>query len=136
MSILDVAPELQLRVRDRVEEVSRALGIYVRRLDISYDIRTATLYGTATYGWKGLIRLNPAYLNTHPEWYLEHVVAHEYCHLAVERRHGPRAQAHGPEWRTLMEAAGVAPERCYSVDLPDWVEVGPRQRVIGVSKRV
>ncbi len=136
MSILEAIPELQLRVRDRIEEVSRAVGIYVRRLDIVYDLKTATTYGTATYGWKGLIRLNPAYLNTHPDWYIEHVVAHEYCHLATERRHGPRAEAHGSEWKAIMGAAGVPALRCYEVDLPEWVVVGPRQRIIGISTEV
>lgn len=131
MSILEVAPELQARVRSRTEEVGRSLGIYVRRLDISYDLKTAVTIGESLYGWSSLIRINPAYLNTHTDWYLEHIVAHEYCHLAAARRHGVDVPAHGAEWRTLMVTAGVAPTRAYDIELPAWVDVGPRQRIRG-----
>lgn len=130
MSVLEVAPELQQRVRDRIEECSRATGIYIARLAIKYNMTTATTYGNAMYGWDSTIRLNPAYLNTHTDWFIEHICCHEYAHLATVQRHGVEAPDHGFEWRTMMEMAGVAPARCYEVELPDWVVVGPRQRII------
>jgi predicted SprT family Zn-dependent metalloprotease len=130
LSLLQVSPELKERVRGRLEECSRVTGIYIKRLELVYDLKTATTLGEASYGWHNTIRLNPAYLNTHTDWYLEHICAHEFCHLATVRRYGLKMANHGPEWKAIMEAAGVTPTRTYEVELPSWVVVGPRQRIV------
>jgi predicted SprT family Zn-dependent metalloprotease len=39
---------------------------------------------------------------------LREVLCHELAHLAVYRLHGGSARPHGPEWRQLMAAVGVA----------------------------
>ena len=37
------------------------------------------------------------------------VLCHELAHVAVVFLHGPKAKAHGPEWRALVEMAGYRP---------------------------
>ena len=37
------------------------------------------------------------------------VLCHELAHAAVSLKHGRRVQAHGPEWRELVRAAGLIP---------------------------
>jgi predicted SprT family Zn-dependent metalloprotease len=44
-----------------------------------------------------------------PETLLEEVLGHEAAHAAVHSLHGRRAKSHGPEWRALMEQAGLPP---------------------------
>lgn len=39
---------------------------------------------------------------------------HEYAHLVVYHRFGRRAKPHGPEWRAVMNALGLSPERTHS----------------------
>jgi predicted SprT family Zn-dependent metalloprotease len=129
LSILDVSYELEGRVRAHIEDVSRRIGVYVRRLEVTFDLKTAVTLGEATYGWTSLIRLNPAYLNTHTDWYIDNVCTHEYCHLATSRR-SPRASAHGPEWKAMMAAAGATPHRTYDIALPPHVKIGSKQRII------
>jgi predicted SprT family Zn-dependent metalloprotease len=42
-----------------------------------------------------------------PEALLEEVLGHEAAHAAVHAMHGRGARPHGPEWRSLMEQAGL-----------------------------
>jgi predicted SprT family Zn-dependent metalloprotease len=56
----------------------------------------------------GLIRLNPG-LRTGAPAALREVVCHEVAHVATWILHGPRASAHGREWKGLMQRAGYEP---------------------------
>jgi len=61
------------------------------------------------------IRINAALLASHPDDILAETVPHEVAHVAVHRIHGHGARPHGPEWKALMTAFGVAPEPCHTL---------------------
>jgi SprT protein len=57
---------------------------------------------------RGLIRISASVTTGPPELLLE-VLCHEAAHLAADELHGRRIRPHGPEWRSLMTAAGYQP---------------------------
>jgi SprT protein len=57
-----------------------------------------------------LIKLNPILLRR-PQL-LSETVGHELAHLIVYARHGPKCKPHGPEWRKLMQSAGLPIRTC------------------------
>jgi predicted SprT family Zn-dependent metalloprotease len=70
--------------------------------------------GTAEAG-RNIIQLNLFLLNGHPDEFLKQVVPHEVCHLLCSCKF-PMADAHGQEWKRLMRAFGLVPDRCHSMD--------------------
>jgi predicted SprT family Zn-dependent metalloprotease len=56
----------------------------------------------------GLVTLSAA-LKAGDQNVLAEVLCHEVAHIAAYRLHGPRARAHGKEWRDLVSAAGFEP---------------------------
>ena len=58
---------------------------------------------------RGIVRLNPALLETPEQWLIE-TLCHEVAHVAAFRLHGPKIRPHGKEWAALMTAAGFKPQ--------------------------
>ena len=65
----------------------------------------------------GVIRYNPVLLAANAESFLADTVPHEVAHVIAFARHGARIRPHGPEWRTVMDYFGVAPERCHRYEV-------------------
>lgn len=62
------------------------------------------------------VELNPTLLAENPSK-IDEILAHELAHIVVWRRHGSTASEHGPEWRSLMRAAGFVPSRFHGLDV-------------------
>ncbi|WP_456404401.1 SprT family zinc-dependent metalloprotease [Thiolapillus sp.] len=64
------------------------------------------------------IRYNPRMAASQFEAYCQRTPAHEVAHYIIDRLHsGRRVRPHGPQWRELMRAFGLEPERCHQYDL-------------------
>ena len=64
------------------------------------------------------IELNEDLLERHTAAMLHETIAHELAHLLTLRVYGPRARAHGREWREVMRVwLGVEPERTHRFDM-------------------
>lgn len=68
------------------------------------------------------IELNPTLLAKAPDQ-LPVVLTHEAAHIAAFRLFGPRVQAHGRHWRSLMRLAGLPPDITHDIPVD-----GPRGR--------
>jgi SprT protein len=66
-----------------------------------------------------LIRYNSLLLERHPQAFLSQTVPHEAAHLVAFNLFGPRVPPHGPEWRAVMAAFGVRPDRCHNFSVED-----------------
>lgn len=60
-----------------------------------------------------LIRLNQALLLTHPRQFIDEVIPHEICHLAVACHYGAKPRPHGKEWQNLMQNCFGLPANIY-----------------------
>ncbi|MCA8972224.1 MAG: SprT-like domain-containing protein [Planctomycetes bacterium] len=75
------------------------------------------LEGPAGIAWleERTIELDAHLLARHPRR-IDEVLAHELAHLVIHARIGPDAEQHGPEWRALLEIAGVRATRFHAMD--------------------
>lgn len=129
--MIEVPGHILKEVAARLQECGQVTGIEIKRLKVTYDIKTAGLYGDAAYSWMNHIRFNPVYLVHCTDWYISNIVPHEWAHLATFRKHTPGVRAHGKEWKDMMVTVGAAPLRCYDIPpLPGHVKIGPRNRFI------
>ena len=84
-------------------------------LRVEFHARFTRRLGDARHS-PPLIRLSlPLWPRTSPEE-RRSTVLHELCHVVAQRRHGPRVQPHGPEWRELMGIVGETPTPRHGVD--------------------
>lgn len=56
------------------------------------------------------VRLNLALLDPSNRQLLPEVLCHELAHIAVYESNGRRHRPHGPEWQSLVRAAGFEPK--------------------------
>lgn len=73
--------------------------------ELSYEIKSSNCAGFAFYSGKVLFNLS--YFCTHEDALeLEETVAHELAHIVQYRCINQAKQAHGPEFKLLMQLAG------------------------------
>ena len=97
-----------------------------RKPNVRFDKRGTTA-GTANYvKWE--LNFNMVLLNENVEHFVHQTVAHEVAHLvdhqvngSLTRRFDSRGrrvkrQPHGPNWKRVMIALGVSPDRCHEMD--------------------
>lgn len=118
-----VSAELKKRVNDRIDWCAKKLGVNLPTPSIKYDINSARIAGTAQYS-TNTIRLNPVFLNAHTEQFIKQTVAHEYAHLAAQKKYGAFIEAHGAEWKREMRNLGIPPSRCHQYTVPKGVKAG------------
>lgn len=82
---------------------------------VSFDLRGKTA-GQA-YLNNNHVRLNAVLLTENAEEFIEQTIGHEVAHLATHCKYGPNVDGHGPEWRGMMVAFGLEPNRCHSYDV-------------------
>ncbi|MBS3733491.1 MAG: SprT-like domain-containing protein [Phycisphaerae bacterium] len=85
----------------------------LRHVRIGYNSRLRTTAGRAVYD-DARVELNPHLLGAHRDQ-LVATLAHELAHLAVRRRYGAGAAPHGREFRTLLRAVNLSPDRCHAM---------------------
>lgn len=113
-----VVPALRLAARERIAQcvrLAQALGVRLKMPTVSFDLRGKTA-GQA-YLNKNHVRLNAVLLNENAANFIEQIVGHEVAHLATHCKYGPDVDGHGPEWRGMMVAFGLEPNRCHSLDV-------------------
>lgn len=111
--------EMLKKVQNRVTEVQKQLaarGYPLVEIHASVKTLKAGRAGEAL-PHACAIAISEHYLNEHESQVLYRTVAHEVCHVYV-RKYFPRAkQAHGPEFRYLMNSIGVDGSTCHSMQL-------------------
>lgn len=96
--------------------------------EIRYDVKNT--HGGLAYGKEWMIRLNLILCYENEEHFIKQTVAHEVAHLIQRRVYGvvreieingqkitKRVQAHGPEWKSVMELLGIPADRCHNYDV-------------------
>ena len=127
-----VEPLLQQRVLTRIVECHTHHGGSMPVPTVSFDLRGKTA-GQAFLS-KHHIRLNGQLLNENPDDFIHQTVGHEWAHLLCHYRHGPRVAAHGKEWKLIMVALGLNPERCHTYDTTrSTVRRTTRKKPTGIS---
>ena len=89
------------------------------RVTVQFSSRMTRSLGRC-YTERGLIRLSERLLEG-PRSLLEEALCHELAHVAVHELNGKRCRPHGPEWKTLMRAAGYEPLRDFRLPLAELV---------------
>src|SRR6516164_2284669 len=84
----------------------RAPGLQ-NRVSVSFSERMERFLGRSVPR-TGTVRLNAWVLGDNPEL-LEEILCHELAHIAAFQLHGPKVRPHGPEWSSLIRAAGFEP---------------------------
>lgn len=51
---------------------------------------------------KNIIKLNPKLMSENPDYFFEHIIAHELAHILVFQLYGLRVKPHGIEWKKVM----------------------------------
>lgn len=130
METLDAALRLRERGRDLL---SRWSDVWDRpRLEDSIEIEVSRRMRRAlglTHPGRRLIRVSHRVLEA-PPWAWAEVLCHEAAHVVVFERHRRRVRPHGPEWATLMRAAGYEPRTRIDpreLGIP-WTPAAPRPR--------
>jgi SprT protein len=81
---------------------------------ITYDLRGRTA-GQAIFR-QNRIRINRVLLENNFDAFIKQTVGHELAHLVCWKLYGPRAKAHGAEWKKVMGVLGLPPLRCHTFD--------------------
>ena len=124
-------PDLPASYRDRITAWGMQWGIpdLPLRVTVCYSNRLRRSLGRSTPA-TGAIRLNPALAHV-PVSLLEEVLCHEVAHVAARLRFGRRFQPHGPQWASLVHAAGFQPAaRLATARLPNGFRHGAEPAVL------
>jgi predicted SprT family Zn-dependent metalloprotease len=74
-------------------------------IQIEFSARLRTSLGR-TLPARRVVRLNQLLLLPENHSLLPEVLCHEVAHIATYELHGPECRPHGPEWESLVHAAG------------------------------
>ena len=97
-------------IQTTLDEVERCWAVdgFAHRVDVHFSARLTRNFGYFK-SVSGRITLAQRLID-HPDA-LREVLIHELAHKAVFDCHGPHVAHHGPEWKQLMESAGLLPRR-------------------------
>ena len=88
--------------------------------------------GTASSA-KNVVSLNEYFLETETEDMLNNTIPHELAHIVTDKFYPYARQAHGPEFKLVMETIfETMPTRCHSYDLKQLKDTG----IIRTRKKV
>ena len=104
--------QLIKRVEDKVlDTLLLAQRLYNRAFELpklSFDLSSSKIAGQAfLHDWK--IKINPRFLQSNSEEVINVTVPHEVAHLVCFVLHPRAKQAHGPEWKGIMQDFGLKP---------------------------
>lgn len=105
---------LKLQVQRQLKrDLAKASSYFQREFctpTVSYQVRG--LKAGVAYLQQNEIRLNPILLEENGDAFIRQVVPHELAHLLVYQQFG-RVQAHGKEWKMVMEEVLGVPAETY-----------------------
>ena len=111
------APQQQVlaQVASCYQIAETALGRSLPRPKVMFTLRGKSA-GTA-HLQENKLRFNPILLKENLQEFLNHVVAHEVCHLIAYRLYG-RVKPHGKEWQSLMiNIFGLTPSTTHQLNI-------------------
>lgn len=139
-----LSPDALAILRKRINtELTRCLKVielkFGRRFPrplVTFDLTGLRAGSARPRTWQ--IQLNPLFFETHADETVHETVPHEFAHLidyalhpenfrrpvVKKGRKAARRSLHGPTWKQIMRALGVAPERCHQMTVP-----GMRRRI-------
>lgn len=95
-------------VQRRIVVLARTWNVPREALGVEFVVNPRLSRTVARFLCKArVIELGPRFFEESQRH--EEILCHELAHAAVDFVHGPRAKAHGPEWRRLVELAGYRP---------------------------
>lgn len=101
--------------------IERGEQIFRRRFEripVLFDLKGRASGMYRVRGREAVIRYNPWIFGKYFDDNLANTVPHEVAHYLVDRVYGMRrTRPHGREWRALMDAFDVRPERTNNYDL-------------------
>lgn len=114
--------ELIKRVEDKLlDTLLLAERLYNRAFELpklSFELNSSKIAGQAfLHDWK--IKINSRFLQSNSEEVINVTVPHEVAHLVCFVLHPRAKQAHGPEWKGIMQDFGLKPSTYHSMRLPD-----------------
>lgn len=121
----ELQQKVQLKTTETVSKIEELYGIkFPRPVVIKYDLKSARIAGQAIMG-RGVMRLNPHFLEKYKDDYIERTVVHELAHLGIHEVYtvdkGYRVDGHGPEWKSMMRSLGADPSRCHSFEADEGI---------------
>ena len=119
----DVPTPRQLRLIRKWESLWGLSGLTTVCFDLSPRLKTSLARCSPA---ERSVRLNPALLEASNRKLLPEVLCHELAHIAVYESNGRRPRPHGPEWQSLVRAAGFEPKTRLALNTPGtWERVRP-----------
>jgi len=127
-----LSPEQRQRVvvatRRSIARAGMLFGCDLAEIPVTFDLRGRAAGMYRVRGGQREIRYNPHIFARYFGDNLENTVPHEVAHYVIDVLHGlRRVRPHGPEWRAVMRAFGVAPAATCRYDL-DGIPVRRQQR--------
>lgn len=113
-----ITPELHARVNSTVQScIKKILGqSYELHVPVSYRKDMVRVAGRAFMTSKK-IELNEQLFLGNVDTFFSRTIPHEAAHLITKILYPKAKQAHGPEWRNVMNRLGVEDvKRCHSYD--------------------
>lgn len=81
---------------------------------VRFDLRGLTAGMASMKDGKTSVRVNMDIYRDNQAHYLNQTIPHEVAHLVAHAVFGPRIQAHGKEWKHVMEFFGCPADRCHT----------------------
>ena len=113
---MKIPNQIICRVEDKVIETyliaERLYGCAFELPSIRWDL--CGLYAGRADVRQNVIRFNQTPLSENLDDFLRQTVPHEVAHLVNRTLNGQFVRPHGQEWKSIMQAFGLAPLRCHS----------------------
>jgi len=114
-----ISPELRHKLETKIlETLEVAERVYDRPFDIpNIEYRDMGRVAGKAFLHQNKVVYSPTLFHENQERFLNRTVPHEIAHLVTHRVYPFAKQAHGPEWRSVMNRLGVSDSsRCHSYD--------------------
>ena len=110
MSLRHLKMQVQRQLAKDLDKANHYFNKAFSAPTVSYNVRG--LKAGVAYLQQNEIRLNPILLEENGDEFIRQVVPHELAHLLVYQQFG-RVQAHGKEWKMMMEQVLGVPAELY-----------------------
>lgn len=105
-------------MQKRIDEIWERFCVIYPKLrkfkqpEVKMNKRLKTTAGRCFY-YENYIDLSQSLFDKFTEDFYNDTIPHEMAHQVTFNLYGPEATAHGPEWKSVMIAYGIKPQRCH-----------------------